>query len=305
MSEIGIKDLLWLSESAGIAPVDRFARLSGGWDNPNYRLFLEDGSSVVLKVWAGQADKEGVMQVIEKQKWVQRHGIRTVVPMNFVDGSPYVEREGVCWTLMPYIEGGHLGSDPASLNSLGKEIARMHNVPRSDCFQTDYRMGASLFDKIYEARPDSGAGGGFVSLLRRYSDELLPKIPSELPSSILHGDLFPDNVLGDGQVTAIIDFEESFYGPCVFDLVMAFVGFGWEEGSPQMGRWESLRSGYESERRLISSERSSLDLLHRYATLCIAAWRFWKHEISEFDESLSTRYVEMVDRLEMETSLSG
>ena len=303
MSGIEHEDLLWLTESAGIPPVGRVARLSGGWDNPNYRLFLEDGSSVVLKIWEGQEDEEGVLQVIERQKLVQRNGIRTVVPLDFADGSPYLEREGVCWTLMPYIEGGHLGSDPDSLNSLGKEMARMHQIPHSECFPSEYRMGGSLFDRIFDAEHDSEDGLRFISLLRGQSEGLLSEAPDDLPSGTLHGDLFPDNVLGDGRVAAILDFEEGFYGPCAFDLVMAFVGFGWEDGSPQMGRWESLRSGYESERKLTASEKSSLDWLHRYATLCIAAWRFWKHVISEFDESLSNRYMEMVDRLEVEVRL--
>ena len=85
-----------------------------------------------------------------------------------------------------------------------------------------------------------------------------------------------DNVIGDGEVAAILDLEEAWVGPCAFDLVMAFVGFGWDSGRPVEERWDALVSGYESFRNLTNPERAALAVLHRNATLSIAAWRLWK-----------------------------
>ena len=107
-------------------------------------------------------------------------------------------------------------------------------------------------------------------------------------------------MIGDGSVSAILDLEEAWIGPCAFDLVMAFVGFGWQDGVPVRKRWDALLNGYESERPLTDSERGALSALHRYATLSIAAWRYWKHVMSEPDEALAERYLEMVDRLRIE-----
>ena len=126
------------------------------------------------------------------------------------------------------------------------------------------------------------------------------QIPDDLPRGILHGDLFPDNVIGDGEVAAILDLEEAWIGPRAFDLVMAFVGFGWDAGKPVGERWDALVSGYESVRNLTDSERAALAVLHRYATLSIAAWRYWKHNMAEPGTELSVRYLEMVDRLGVE-----
>jgi Ser/Thr protein kinase RdoA (MazF antagonist) len=86
---------------------------------------------------------------------------------------------------------------------------------------------------------------------------------------------------------------------------MAFVGFGWESGSPVVDRWDALLSGYESVRKLTESERAALPALHRYATLSIAAWRYWKHVMVEPHELLGKRYFEMVDRLETELVFLG
>ena len=81
---------------------------------------------------------------------------------------------------------------------------------------------------------------------------------------------------------------------------MAFVGFGWNDGAPVPERWKALLEGYESIRPLSRQEKDSLPALHKYATLSIAAWRYWKHVMSEPDETLAGRYFEMFGRLEQE-----
>ncbi|GIS50374.1 MAG: hypothetical protein Ct9H90mP24_6660 [Methanobacteriota archaeon] len=81
---------------------------------------------------------------------------------------------------------------------------------------------------------------------------------------------------------------------------MAFVGFGWDGAQPVLDRWQSLVEGYQSIRLLGDKEIESLPMMHRYATLAIACWRYWKHNLVDPDEGLSKRYVEMVDRLEVE-----
>ena len=61
-----------------------------------------------------------------------------------------------------------------------------------------------------------------------------------------------------------------------------------------------------SEHKQVSqAEISALPILHRFATLSIACWRYWKHNLTAPDVSLSERYVEMVERLSVEFDFSG
>ncbi len=290
----------WGTEVAEIQPISSIRRLQGGWDNPIFRLFLEDGTSLVLKIWEGQEDIGGAIDVLERHKWLDQHGIGTTVPIQFKDGSTCVLNGGVGWTLMPFISEGHLGNGRLALNSLGREMARMHGVPNSEVFPDRYRMGRSLFNMVLAAENVPQNRASFMALLEENSEFLLSGLPRDLPMGILHGDLFPDNVLGESKVVAIIDFEESFFGPCAFDLAMAFVGFGWEYGEPVLERWEALVEGYQSIRVLDEKEVSSLSDLHRYATFAIACWRFWKHNLIAPDSKLENRYEEMASRLSVD-----
>ena len=297
--EVTLEDAEWMVTRAGLSGVASVQRLPGGWDNSNLSLDLVGGTRLVLKIWQAQKSLDDVRTVIQRHIWLDDHGVPTATPIELVDGSRIAIKDGVAWTLLPHVTGGHLGSDRASLESLGATMARLHEIPEADCFPHDFRMGWPLFERMYELADETG-WTDFLVALREEESWLRGQIPVGLPRGILHGDLFPDNVIGDGEVVAILDLEEAWIGPCAFDLMMAFVGFGWDAGRPVQERWDALISGYESVRSLTNSERSALAALHRYATLSIAAWRYWKHVMTEPDTDLSGRYLEMVHRLGVE-----
>ena len=218
----------------------------------------------------------------------------------------YAEKEGIAWTLIPYVSGGMLSKDEASLKSLGVALSRMSLIPAADCFPREYRMGFSLFDKVLKSKSEK-VDREFIEILSSEVSNLKSVIPENLPLGVLHGDLFPDNVIGSdgGEVLAILDLEEAWIGPRAFDLAMAFVGFGWEDGKPVEKSWKALVDGYQSISELSQAEISALPILHRFATLSIACWRYWKHNLTAPDVSLSERYVEMVERLSVEFDFSG
>ena len=219
-------------------------RIPGGWENSNLKSNHVDGTSLMLKIWQAQKSLKDVRTVIQRHIWLDRHGVPTATPVVLEDKSRMAVRDGVAWTLMPYVAGGHLGSDRASLESLGATMARLHEIPEAECFPRDFRMGWPLFELMYELADATGEWTEFLVALRDEEGGLREQIPDNLPLGILHGDLFPDNVIGDGEVAAILDLEEAWVGPCAFDLVMAFVGFRSEErrvGKECRSRWSPYR----------------------------------------------------------------
>ena len=161
-----------------------------------------------------------------------------------------------------------------------------------------------MFDKVLKYKSEN-VDRDFIEVLSSEVSKLKRVFPENLPLGVLHGDLFPDNVIGcDGEVLAILDLEEAWIGPRAFDLAMAFVGFGWEDGKPVEKRWGALVDGYQSISKLSQEEISALPILYRFATLSIACWRYWKHNLTAPDVSLSGRYVEMLERLCVEFDFS-
>lgn len=302
---ISTLDAEWLVSLAGLPEVVSISPLDGGWDNCNVRIKLSDESEFVLKAWFANSVEE-VKRVIERHLHLHSHGIPTTVPIQLGDGNFLAEKGGSAWTLLPFVEGGFLGTDDESLCSLGEVLARMHTIPTSDSFPREYRMGFGLFEEVISLSSKRGLSNPFVDSLSKESRRLQEEISLDLPLGILHGDLFPDNVIGSkGCVSAILDLEEAWFGPMCFDIMMAFVGFGWEGSEPIAGRWKALVDGYQNVRLLSEGELLAMPMMHRYATLAIACWRFWKHNLVEPDGGFSERYLEMVDRLDVEFDFLG
>ena len=303
VKEVGPEKASWLLEQAGLQELESMTPLDGGWDNENFLLRLMDGYEVVLKAWIAN-DVGEVARVVRRHVHLDSHGIPITVPLRLLNGDFCAEREGVAWTLIPYVSGGMLGKDEASLKSLGVELSRMSLIPAADCFPREYRMGFSLFDKVLKSKSEN-VDRDFIEVLSSEVSKLKRVFPENLPLGVLHGDLFPDNVIGcDCEVLAILDLEEAWIGPRAFDLAMAFVGFGWEDGKPVEKSWKALVDGYQSISELSQAEISALPILHRFATLSIACWRYWKHNLTAPDVSHSDRYVEMLERLCVEFDFS-
>jgi len=303
-NEVGPAEVEWLLTLAELPDLESMEPLEGGWDNSNFLLRLKGGSEVVLKAWFANSVGE-VSRVVQRHIHLDSNDIPTTVPLQLSNGSHFAERNGVAWTILPFVPGGMLGCDEDSLRSLGGVLSRMSSIPLADCFPVDYRMGFDLFEEVIGLSSRMGVSDPFVEMLDSQIAGIRRDFPSNLPMGILHGDLFPDNVIGSGgRVSAILDLEEAWTGPMAFDLAMACVGFGWDGTVPAWERWKALFDGYQSVRKLTQDEVDSLPFLHHFATLSIAAWRFWKHNLSEPDELLSDRYVEMVDRLSVEIDFS-
>ncbi|NDF33508.1 MAG: hypothetical protein EB157_02975 [Euryarchaeota archaeon] len=206
--DVGDDEANELLNQAGLASVNTMEILQGGWDNTNILLTLTDDSKVVLKVWNANTIEE-VRRVVARHCHLDKHGIPTAVPIEFQDGELIVEKDGMAWTLLPFVEGGMLGTDKESLKSLGETLAQLQQIPTTDCFPDDYRMGWSLFEEMFEIADDTNSWPDFLISLKKESESLRNQIPADLPQGILHGDLFPDNVIGDGSVAAILDLEEA------------------------------------------------------------------------------------------------
>jgi len=297
-TEVSSNDANELLIQAGLSGLNKIEPLDGGWANSNYILTLEDGSKVVLKVWDERPPEE-IDLVLQNTLWLAKHEIPTPVPLTFNDGSNLVLKNGAAWMLMPYVEGGWLSSDYDSLVALGKIQAQLHEIPSPDKIHSSFSMGFELWEKMFDLAEQQNLDSEFIDLLKMEMDTLQGGLFDSLPQGIIHGDLFPDNVLeSNGEISAVLDFEEVCTGPKAFDLVMSFVGFGWENGDPIEERWTALLQGYESIRPLSNNEKMALCDLHRYATLSIAAWRYWKFVMLMPPSENTNRYLEMVERLD-------
>jgi homoserine kinase type II len=102
--------------------------------------------------------------------------------------------------------------------------------------------------------------------------------PRDLPHSVIHADLFPDNVLThhDG-VTGIIDFYFACSEIRAWDLAVTHAAWCFENDGTgyDADRAAALVAGYESQLPLSEEERASFQILARGAALRFTLTRAW------------------------------
>jgi len=94
---------------------------------------------------------------------------------------------------------------------------------------------------------------------------------SDLPQGVIHGDLFVDNILFDGdKVSGMIDFYYAHTAPWVMDIAIAINAQAVMLANEDDDRMQVFLNGYESLRPLQENEFQALPVLLR-----LAALRFW------------------------------
>ena len=112
--------------------------------------------------------------------------------------------------------------------------------------------------------------------VRERAAELLDRWPEGLPESIIHSDLFPDNVLMLGEeVTGLIDFYFAARDMMAYDLAVTHAAWCFDKTGarfdPAIG--QALVAGYEAVRPLDRAEREALPVLAEGACLRFVASR--------------------------------
>lgn len=162
---------------------------------------------------------------------------------------------------------------PGQARSVGRALAQLH-LASTDFAQTrENAMGLVESRRLADACGEAGMAQidpALAALVARELPLLEQAWPGDLPRSVIHADLFPDNVLMLGeQVTGLIDFyfactDLTAYDVAVTHAAWCFDGEG-RKFDPAISA--ALLEGYESLRPLSAAERDALPVLARAAAL--------------------------------------
>ncbi len=157
--------------------------------------------------------------------------------------------------------------------SVGRALAQLHLASADFAQSRDNAMGLAESRRLADA---CGAAGmaeidpALAALVERELPLLEQAWPTDLPRSVIHADLFPDNVLmlGD-EVTGLIDFYFACTDLTAYDMAVTHAAWCFDsEGrnfNPAISA--ALLEGYESLRPLSDAERAALPVLARVAAL--------------------------------------
>jgi homoserine kinase type II len=197
---------------------------------------------------------------------------------------PFGEWRGQLVSLFPWLAGRTLFRStlaPAHAHAAGRALAALHLAGRDF---PDHRPGRYEPDEI--DRRTAGvttAAAGDPSLAAAIAEvgselaQLRTQRRADLPLGLIHGDLFIDNVLYDGdRLVALLDFEQASWGKLAYDLAVTTLAFGFGTDDFRPDVVAALYAGYASLRQPTAEERAGFA-----AELRFAACRFTVTRITD------------------------
>jgi len=172
---------------------------------------------------------------------------------------------------------------PAQARAVGEALAGIHIAAADFDGERPNTMGLAAWRKLLG---DCGErlgeiDAGLPDLVTEELDFLSDNWPEGLPRSVIHADLFPDNVLMLGnRVSGLIDFYFACSDITAYDLAVTHAAWCFAaDGSFRRPISEALVAGYEARRPLSDAERDALPVLARGAAMRFIASRAydWLH----------------------------
>lgn len=189
------------------------------------------------------------------------------------EGRLFRELDGKFVALIEFLPGVSLSRPtPRQARAVGAALAQMHMAAIDFPGERANGMGPAEWQRLAQecgdglSRIDPALAGQVAGAL----SGLLDSWPTALPRSVIHADLFPDNVLMLGeQVSGMIDFYFACTDITAYDVAVTHAAWCFDDAGqnflPEVSR--GLLEGYESVRRLGAEERDALPLLAQGAAL--------------------------------------
>ena len=263
-----------------------------GLENEHYRVDLvaPRQRSYFVKVYRTTC-AERVSTEVALVTALRAQGLHTPAVIATRDGDLFTKHQGRLVALFEFVEGVHPEPIPTVLAQTGALLARLHACDLDLELPPYSRRPEELLGLARAvSSPDAPTRDFFHGAAR-----LCSAIPwDDLPRAVTHCDVFLDNLIQDGDVLHLIDFEKAARDCCLLDICRAFIGCCIHGARLDADRCRALLRGYRRARPLEPSEVEQLYACTVYAGLLSTYWRHEQITIMGRDESRADIYRELM-----------
>lgn len=271
-----------------IGPIISFKLLDGGFENTNY-LIISAKKKYILCICEQKAEQKAeelarLLIHLDTQKF---HTSKIIPKTN---GQLISIWKGKPIMIRSFLEGNVVANlSPHLLRLIGKEVAKLHQIETPDYIPKQLNYGKEQFVNVKKY----AANSEFESWLGKVVEYMSPYLALNLPKSLIHSDVFLDNVIisEDESAVTIMDFEDSTYYYRVFDLGMTIIGTCADGDTINLEKVKHFLNGYQAQAPLTSDEINALKAFTIYAGASMTYWRHQNFNYAKPDPKMYNHYL--------------
>ena len=210
------------------------------------------------------------------------------------------------FALFEYVEGTSIEEiDTHIIREIAMNLGKLHSFSKEISFEKYNRKSRIDFEFYYNEIKKSNFDFKFKNELLNLVDEIIKYDFSTLPSGVIHGDIFPDNVLLDeyNNIKVIFDFNESYYAPFIFDIAIVinfWIKINDFDFFTENNFIRDFLNYYSKYRKITKEELKLLDVACKKIALSFIFLRIYKEKIdSSYQKALSIEEKSYLDLIKI------
>jgi len=287
-TEIDSNTLAEFAAQYPLSQVDEFKGITAGVQNSNFLLTTAD-AKYILTIYESSANgvaADDLPFFLGLMLHLSAQGLSCPLPLARKDGELISTIKNKPAALVSFLEGRSVKTPrPEHCRALGAAMAQMHLA--GDGFElkrpNNHGLGnwQALFERCHsradEVSPD------LTRAMERELTRLKENWPDNLPTGIIHADLFPDNVFFmQGDMSGLIDFYFACNDFYAYDLAIALNAWCFEaDATFNVTKARALLSGYQNLRPLAPEEIDAVPILGAGAAMRFLTTRLfdWLNQV--------------------------
>ena len=271
-TNISLLELNEFLDLYSIGKADDLVGIKSGIENTNYLVKINN-QKYILTIFEKRTHQDDLPFFFNLMNHLNDSGIKCPQAIKTKDDEYYKLLKGKPASLTSFVDGKILNRiEPNHCSELGKSMALLHNASSVLNMSRNNQMGFENFGVLIKKLEENMAESDDVpiELIKNEYHFLNQNISFNLPSGIIHADLFPDNVFFiNNSLSGIIDFYFSCNDYYAYEIAICINAWCFEEKSNEfnISKAKKLLSSYNDVRELTISEIDSLPLLCRAAAL--------------------------------------
>jgi len=295
-TKINKKDISFINKKFNIENFKSFKGIKQGIENTNY-LLKSKSKKFILTIFEKRVLKKEIPFFMKLMDELNNLDFYCPKPLKNRYGNYLFNLKGKIACVVTFLNG----KDKKKLNAkncfdIGKMIGQMHLSTKNIKLYRKNSMGIKNLNPLLESiKFKSKKFVNIEKFLKTNFKDIRKKWPENLPSGIIHGDLFMDNIFfKKNRLSGIIDFYFAANDFFMYEIAICINALCFDKTKSKFRmnkiKVKNLIKGYESIKRISLKEKNSLNILCRGA-----AMRYFLTRLYDYTNTPKTALIKIKD----------